>query len=111
MLGLTLSPAALPANPPIMPPATRPTAAPAGPPTAPIAAPVAPPAAAPTPAPTGCAPGAPVIGSRLAGSTSLVCFFRRLIPSFFISVSSFHELLPGVSGQKWGDLRGRTNQE
>src|SRR2546423_14108622 len=103
MLGLTLSPAALPAKPPIMPPATRPTAAPAGPPTAPIAAPVAPPAAAPTPAPTGCAPGAPVIGSRLAASTSLVLFLRRLVASFFISVCSFRKGPPWLSGQKWGD--------
>ena len=37
--------------------------------------------AAPTPVPTGCAPGVPVIGSRLAGSRSSLIFFTL---SFFI---------------------------
>src|SRR5438445_11737660 len=103
----------LPASPPATPPTTAPTTVPTGPAaaeplTAPAAAPprtpaAAPPAAAPTPAPTGCAPGAPVIGSRLAGSTSVALFLRRFIPSFFISVSSFHKRQPREGGQKWGD--------
>src|SRR3954449_11894005 len=65
----------LPARPPTTPPATAPTTAPTGPAAAPAAAPVAaPPTAAPTPAPTGCAPGSPVIGSRLE---SVDCSFTR----------------------------------
>ena len=47
-------------------PNAAPMAVPTGPATVPIAAPVAsPPSAAPKPVPTGCAPGSPVIGSRL----------------------------------------------
>src|SRR5690349_645911 len=52
-------------------------AAPTGPATAPAAAPAAaPPPAVPMPTPTGCAPGVPVIGSRLASVLSIcgVCF-------------------------------------
>src|SRR3954462_6983649 len=72
----------LPARPPATPPTTAPTAVPIGPAaavplTAPAAIPprtpaAAPPTAAPTPVPTGCAPGAPVIGSRLASVARFV---------------------------------------
>src|SRR5664279_3445721 len=68
----------LPARPPTTAPTAAPIAVPIGPATVPTAAPVArPPATAPTPVPTGCAPGAPVSGSRLA----LVPVVGRLVVS------------------------------
>src|SRR5580765_7480964 len=61
MVGSSDSATSLPARPPAIAPttpATAPTTRPAGPATAPARA-------APTPVPTGCAPPAPVRGSRL----------------------------------------------
>src|SRR4026208_126053 len=70
--GLTASPAACPASPPVTAPTAAPTAPPTGPPTAvPITAPATPPEVAPAAVPTGCEPGAPVMGSRFAGLSSL----------------------------------------
>src|SRR5438552_1031291 len=82
MVGFTASALALPARPPATAPTAPPTAPPTGPATAPpTAAPAAPPVAAPAPTPTGCAPGAPVRGSRLA-SRSAGCFLSRMSASF-----------------------------
>src|SRR4051812_777861 len=66
MVGSICSAMPLPARPPTMAPTAAPTAVPTGPTTEPAAAPAAmPPAAAPRPVPIGCAPGVPLMGSRL----------------------------------------------
>src|SRR5512141_859994 len=71
----------LPASPPTTAPTAAPATAPMGPATEPAAAPAAmPPAAAPSPVPTGCAPGAPLIGSRLALPLSSLRFMVMVSP-------------------------------
>src|SRR4026207_225443 len=93
--GLTASPAACPARPPATAPTAAPpappprpppapppppTAPPTGPPPAvPTTAPATPPEVAPAAVPTGCEPGAPVMGSRFAGLSSLLLVPMKIV--------------------------------
>src|SRR6188474_2651946 len=102
--GLTASPAACPASPPATAPTAAPTAPPTGPPTAvPIAAPATPPEVAPAAVPTGCEPGAPVIGSRLAGLSSVFLEPMKIVLRRFESAGAHAE--SGLSANYRSDAR------